>query len=373
MKWQVAIRKKMGTGARAFDLDLAFSSNAQRLVLFGPSGAGKTLSLKAIAGLLRPDAGRIAFDGEVVFDAAAGIDVPARDRRLGYVFQEYALFPHLTVRQNVAFGLDRGLRNPRRDAGEAAIEKWLDALELGAFGERFPDQLSGGQRQRTALARALAAQPRALLLDEPFAAMDVPLRGKLRAELRELQARFALPILLITHDVADVDAFADEIVHVEAGSAGAVLAHTVEELPMKSSARNQFAGTVVRVTAGAVNDEIEIELRGGPSIVAVVTHESAVSLGLVVGAEAFALIKASSVIVVTDLDEARLSARNQLAGKVTRVQPGAVNAEVVIDVGPGLSIAAIVTQQSATALGLAAGAPATAIFKASSVIVGVPR
>jgi molybdate transport system ATP-binding protein len=372
MKWDVTIRKKMGEGPRAFDLDLAFSSNAERLVLFGPSGAGKTLSLKAIAGLLRPDAGRIAFDGEPLFDAAAGIDVPARERRLGYVFQEYALFPHLTVRQNIAFGLDKGVRNPRRSAADAATEKWLDALELRTLGERFPDQLSGGQRQRTALARALAAEPRALLLDEPFAAMDVPLRGKLRAELRELQARFALPILLITHDVADVDAFADEIVQVEAGRAGVAQAHSREELPMKSSARNQLTGTVSRVAAGAVNDEVEITLKGGQRIVAIVTHESATSLGLAVGADAFALIKASSVIVVTELDNVRLSACNQLAGTVTRMQPGAVNAEVVIDVGGGLSIAAIVTQQSAAALGLATGVAATAIFKASSVIVGVP-
>jgi molybdate transport system ATP-binding protein len=219
LKWNVAIQKTMGEGTHGFELDIAFSSNAARLVLFGPSGAGKTLTLKAVAGLLRPDAGRIALDGETLFDAAAGIDVPSRDRRLGYVFQEYALFPHLTVRQNVAFGLDKGLRNPRRGDTPPAARRWIEALELGPLCERFPDQLSGGQRQRTALARALVAEPRALLLDEPYAAMDVPLRERLRAELRELQARLALPILLITHDLADVEAFADEVVQVEAGRA----------------------------------------------------------------------------------------------------------------------------------------------------------
>jgi molybdate transport system ATP-binding protein len=371
MKWDVAIRKKMGSGARSFDLDISFSSDASRLVLFGPSGAGKTLTLKAVAGLLRPDEGQIAFEGEPLFDAAAGIDVPARDRGLGYLFQEYALFPHLTIRQNVAFGLGKGWRNARRRGADPAAERWLEALELGSLGDRFPDQLSGGQRQRAALARALAAKPRALLLDEPFAAMDVPLRGKLRAQLRDLQARFALPILLITHDAADVEAFADEIVYVEAGRTTTSSFPVQQEVAMKSSARNQLVGTVSRVTPGAVNDEVEIALEGGQRIVAVVTRESSVRLGLAVGVEAFALVKASSVIIVPDLGTARLSARNQLAGTVARVQAGAVNAEIVIDVGGAASIVAIVTQASASALGLAPGSAAVAIFKASSVVVGV--
>jgi molybdate transport system regulatory protein len=142
---------------------------------------------------------------------------------------------------------------------------------------------------------------------------------------------------------------------------------------MKTSARNQLIGTVRAVKKGAVNDEVEIELDSGQRIVAVVTHESAASLGLAPGVAAFALIKASSVIVVADLGTARLSARNQLSGNVARTQPGAVNAEIVIDVGGGLMLVAIVTQESASSLGLAPGSSATAIFKASSVIVGVPR
>jgi len=142
---------------------------------------------------------------------------------------------------------------------------------------------------------------------------------------------------------------------------------------MKTSARNQLPATVSAVTAGAVNDEVELTLAGGQRIVTIVTHESAQSLGLIPGVAAFALIKASSVLVATDLGSARLSARNQLSGTVIRLQPGAVNAEVVIDVGRGLKIVAIVTQESAQSLGLASGSVVTAIFKASSVIVGVPR
>ena len=184
MRWDVSVRKTLGDDAHRFSLDVAFRSEVARLVLFGRSGAGKTLTLKAIAGLLRPDAGHVRVDDETLFDRSGAVDVPARARRFGYVFQEYALFPHLTVRQNIAFGLTLGLRNPARDAVAPAIDRWLDMLELRPVAARYPDQLSGGQRQRTALARALAAEPRALLLDEPFAALDTALRVRLRAELQ---------------------------------------------------------------------------------------------------------------------------------------------------------------------------------------------
>jgi molybdate transport system regulatory protein len=139
---------------------------------------------------------------------------------------------------------------------------------------------------------------------------------------------------------------------------------------MKTSARNQFTGTVSAYKKGAVNDEAEIKLAGGARVVAVVTHESAEALGLKVGGTAFALVKASSVILVTDFEGARLSARNQFEGKVAKLTSGAVNAEVTVDVGSGLSIIAIVTNTSAQALGLAVGKPVTAVFKASSVLLG---
>jgi len=146
----------------------------------------------------------------------------------------------------------------------------------------------------------------------------------------------------------------------------------IRRISMKTSARNHFAGQVTRVVHGAVNDEIEIEVGQGLKIVAIVTHESAESLGLAVGAQAFALVKASSIVVVADAEGARFSARNRLVGTVSRIAPGAVNDEVVIDVADGVSIAATITHASREALGLAVGAQATAIFKASSVIVGAP-
>jgi len=372
VRWDVSVRKTLESGGHRFALDIAFRSNATRLVLLGPSGAGKSLTLRAIAGLLRPDQGRVALDGEVLFDSHAGLDMPAGERRLGYVFQEYALFPHLTVRQNVSFALSRGLRNPRRGEALAAADRWLDTLEIRPFADRYPDELSGGQRQRTALARALAAEPRALLLDEPFAALDASLRIRLRDELRELQSRLALPILLITHDEADVAAFADDVIRIHDGRAVADRPPSDPESTMKISARNQLHGTVTALASGAVNDEVELTLTAGQRIVAVVTHESIARLGLAVGAEAFALVKASSVLVATDLGSARLSARNQLRGTVTRLQPGAVNAEVIVDVGGGQTVTAIITQESARSLGLAPGAAAIALFNAASVIVGVP-
>ncbi len=146
----------------------------------------------------------------------------------------------------------------------------------------------------------------------------------------------------------------------------------IRRMNMKTSARNQFLGKVTQVKPGAVNDEVELEVAGGQKIVAIVTHDSTRDLGLALGAEAFALIKASSIIVVTDATGAKFSARNQLRGTVTRVQPGAVNTEVVIELPGGGAIAAIITNDSALALGLAVGAQAAGIFKASSVILGVP-
>lgn len=215
--WDVTVYRHLGQGDSRFLLDVALRSQARRLVLFGPSGAGKSQTLMAIAGLMRPEAGRVVVDGTVLFDDALGIDTPPQRRRVAYLFQEYALFPHLTVAQNVAFGLHRGWRNPVRPMRHDAVRRWLDAFELDALAQRYPHELSGGQRQRTALARALVSTPRALLLDEPFAALDVLLRRKLRAELSAVQRELGTPMLLITHDPADVDAFADEVVHLEAG------------------------------------------------------------------------------------------------------------------------------------------------------------
>lgn len=217
MIWNVDLRKRFADGKRNFTLDVRFCSNARRLVLFGPSGAGKSQTLKMIAGLGSPDAGHVRLDGRSLFDREAGIDMPPQQRALAYVFQDYALFPHLTALQNIAFALHPGLTNPKRHVQHESVNRWLKAFQLEAVAHHYPDQLSGGQRQRTALARALVAQPRALLLDEPFAALDRALRTHLRRELAALQAQLAIPMILITHDEEDVECFADEVVHIRDG------------------------------------------------------------------------------------------------------------------------------------------------------------
>jgi len=205
MSLSVRIRKQLG----GFALDVAFETAARRTVIYGPSGAGKSLTLQAIAGLLRPDSGRIVLDGDTLFDSDTGLDLPARARRLGYLFQDYALFPRLNVRQNIAFGLRRGWLNPSPRAADAAVAHWIGLFELDRVAEQKPHELSGGQRQRTALARALVNDPRALLLDEPFSALDPALRERMRDELQALLDRIDIPMLMITHDPEDLARFGE--------------------------------------------------------------------------------------------------------------------------------------------------------------------
>lgn len=202
---------------RSFHLQLRFASNSSRIVIYGPSGAGKSMILKAIAGLQTPDSGHIRLNGRTLFDAAAGVNLAPQQRKLAYLFQDYALFPHLTVRQNVGFGLARGWLNPRQGKHLEAVDHWLDTFHLQQLAHQFPDQISGGQRQRTALARALAGAPGALLLDEPFAALDPQLRVKMRLELDLLQRRLKVPMIMITHDPDDAMLFGEDVLYLRDG------------------------------------------------------------------------------------------------------------------------------------------------------------
>ncbi len=200
-------------GLHGFTLDVSWTAGDGVSVLFGPSGSGKTLTLQCLAGLVRPDAGRIVVDGRVLFDSANGIHVPPQERRLGYVFQGYALFPHLTVRSNVAFGLRR---RPPAERGQRTAEV-MERLGLRGLEGRYPGELSGGQRQRVALARALATEPALVLLDEPLSALDLPLRRALREELHGILADWSMPAVLVTHDFAEAYQLGDRVVIYEAG------------------------------------------------------------------------------------------------------------------------------------------------------------
>ncbi|MBY4895502.1 ATP-binding cassette domain-containing protein [Cupriavidus sp. AU9028] len=217
MQLHLDIRRQLEGAGRGFELDVAFTADSHRLALFGPSGAGKTLTLQAIAGLLRPSAGTIRLGDRVLFDAAAGIDIRPQHRNVAYLFQDYALFPHLTVAQNIAFGLVRGWRNPRQGERHPQAERWIEAFGLAPVRDLYPADISGGQKQRVALARALARRPDIVLLDEPFSALDPALRARLREELRELQASIDVPMLVVSHDPADVAALADQVLEMRDG------------------------------------------------------------------------------------------------------------------------------------------------------------
>jgi molybdenum ABC transporter ATP-binding protein len=184
---------------RSFRLELALAVGRETFALVGPSGAGKTSVLRAVAGLARPERGRIALDGRVLFDASAKIDRPPEDRQVGFVFQEYALFPHMSVEQNVAYG------------GRDRAAELLERFRIGHLAKARPTELSGGERQRVGLARALAREPDVLLLDEPLSALDTHTRAGVRAELRNMLDRLGLPVLLVTHDFQDAAVLADRV------------------------------------------------------------------------------------------------------------------------------------------------------------------
>ncbi len=254
---EVAIRKSLP----GFTLDVEWSAGDGVAALFGPSGAGKTLTLQCLAGLVRPDAGRIVVDAQVLFDSVAGIDVPPQRRRVGYVFQGYALFPHLTVRGNVGFGLrDRGRGERRRREDEV-----LARLGLEAFAERYPRELSGGQRQRAALGRALATDPALLLLDEPLSALDLPLRQALRDELRSILTGWGIAAVLVTHDLTEAYRLGDRIVVYEEGRViqAAPRAELLSQPSSRSVARIMGIRNLVQgVTLKATADRIQLRWRG---------------------------------------------------------------------------------------------------------------
>ena len=195
MTLEVEIAKKL----RDFTLEVSFKSGSGPLGILGPSGAGKTMLLRCIAGLERPDRGRIVLQGRTLFDSDRDVQVPTRERRIGMLFQNYALFPHRTVEENIAFGIDA------MPGGERAqrVNTWLQRTHAEGVRHRYPHEISGGEQQRAALARALSIDPDALLLDEPLSALDTHLRSQMEAQLQETFSAYGRPALLVTHNIEE--------------------------------------------------------------------------------------------------------------------------------------------------------------------------
>ncbi|RMW98925.1 ATP-binding cassette domain-containing protein [Allofranklinella schreckenbergeri] len=197
------VKKTLRSAKRVFEFDVKLQSDAPRLVLMGPSGIGKTMVLQAIAGLIRPDDGHIRIGDALLFARQQSVDVPTQQRRVGFLFQNYALLPHLTALANVGFGLRRGLWGFLTQAQKRQAMQWLERFQIAHLAHQYPHTLSGGQQQRLALARLAILQPRVLLLDEPFSALDPALRQSMREEIDALLTALNIPLLMVSHDEED--------------------------------------------------------------------------------------------------------------------------------------------------------------------------
>jgi len=199
----LSLRKTLRSAGGAFELDVQLQARHPRIALMGPSGIGKTIVLQAIAGLIRPDQGHVHLGGQTLFDSAQGVNLPPQRRRVGYLFQNYALLPHLTALGNVGFGLRRGVWGFLTRAQKADAMHWLERFHLGHVAHQYPYTLSGGQQQRLGLARLAILKPRVLLLDEPFSALDPHLRQAMREEVAKLLETLNIPLLMVSHDEED--------------------------------------------------------------------------------------------------------------------------------------------------------------------------
>ncbi len=325
-------------------------------VLFGPSGAGKTTVLRCLAGLERPDAGAIRFAGETWFDARSGTDLPPQRRGVGLLFQDYALFPHLSVAENVGYGV----RGAGRVARARRVVEVVATLGLEPLLRRRPAQLSGGERQRVALARALAARPRLLLLDEPLSALDAPTREALRGELRAVLERAGLPAIVVTHDRIEALALGDRMAVLADGSIRQVgPVHEVFSAP---------ADLVVARVVGMENvlPARVVERRDGLAQVAVGSARLwALDPGRLDG-EAYACLRAEDV-VLEEAPAAATSARNELAGTVISAVAEGPLVRATLDCGFRLVV--LVTRDSAERLGVAPGRRLAALVKAQAIRV----
>ncbi|MCO6416845.1 molybdenum ABC transporter ATP-binding protein [Siccirubricoccus sp. KC 17139] len=351
---EVALRHRFGPAG--FALEAAFATPPQGVTaLFGPSGCGKSTILAAVAGLLRPQAGRIALDGTLLLDTATRLFLPPERRRCGMVFQDARLFPHLGVERNLRYGE----RRAPQDATGPGFEEVVALLGLGPLMGRRVVQLSGGERQRVALGRALLSRPRLLLMDEPLAALDAERRQEVLPFLARLRDVAGLPILYVTHALEEVDALADALVLLEGGRV--LAAGPVEELTARTDlplARRRDAGVLLGCQVAETGQDglTRLSFPGGALLTTLPPGPPGTKLRL--------RLRARDIAVA--LAEPRdISTRNVLKARIAAIQPAPAPQEVFLDLAIGPShLLACVTRDSVARLGLRPGLELWALVKA---------
>jgi molybdate transport system ATP-binding protein len=353
---QANFSRQFAGGFRVDVNDLRLPAEAGVTVLFGPSGSGKSTVLRCLAGLERPDMGTIHFGEEVWFDAGSRAFRGAGARRVGFVPQEYALFPHLDVEQNVGYGLNRLATGERA----SRVTKSLRWLGLEGLERKLPGELSGGQQQRVALARAVVTQPRMLLLDEPLAALDTPLRVRLRGELRKQLLEVGMPTVLVTHDRAEALAMGDRLIVMHAGK---ILQHGPINEVFNRPADITVAGTlgIETVQPGRI-----VGSAGGLATVEVgrARLSALESQGEQTNAEVYVCIRAEDVILMK-MGTAQSSARNVLPGVVRGLTPEGMAVRIELDCG--FPLIALLTRQACSDLDLKENDRLVALVKAPHV------
>ena len=353
MTLSVDVRHRLGD----FQLDAAFETDGRLVALFGPSGSGKTSLVNLIAGLTRPDEGRLAVGGRVLADTAAGSFVPKHRRRVGYVFQDARLFPHMTVSQNLRYGRWFAPRAERR-ADMAGV---IEMLGIGPLLDRRPGSLSGGERQRVAIGRALLASPRLMLLDEPLAALDEARKAEIMPYLERLRDETRIPIVYVSHSIAEVARLASDIVVLDGGrvAASGPAAEILLRLDLLPEEERGEGGAVLDMQVARHEGKFDM------TVLSSAAGELRVAGGgLPVGANVRARIRARDVLVATQQPHG-LSALNILPARIAAIRPQGALADVTLDCGAA-QIAARITRHSCATLGLQPGQRVFAVIKAVS-------